>query len=101
MRKSISKCLELYFPNLPKNMPIEIICIVGKIPYTGSPLTHDEIENQLRPLNARLMTYDELIQSALISYNDYLKANERISSLVAMLNGIDSDFTNSANIDNK
>ncbi len=47
----------------------------------------------LRPLNARWVTYDQLIDEALGSYQDYLDANERVSKLQAILDKLDDPIT--------
>jgi hypothetical protein len=89
-RSALRKSLETNFPNHHKDMPVEVICVVGTRPRSEETFENDE--QSLRVLNARIVTYDELIDSTLKSYQDYLDAEKRISDLVAILNDIDKDF---------
>jgi len=92
-RSALRKALETNFPNHHKDMPVEVICVVGTRPRSEEPLETDE--QALRVYNARIVTYDELIDAALKSYQDYLDAEKRVSDLVAILNDIDKDFEGS------
>jgi hypothetical protein len=89
-RSALRKCLEVEYPNSHKDMPIEVICITGKKPRSEEPAEVDE--HHLRAYNTRIITYNEIITNAFDTYRDYLKANERLSGLVTILNDIDKDF---------
>ena len=84
-KKLLQTCLE-YSDNRYRDMPVEIICITGKRPRT------EETERLLIAASARWLTYDELIDNALNSYQEYLNAEERISELISIINSLDEDF---------
>ncbi len=91
-KNTVEKCVENKFPE-HKRMPIEIICITGKRPSLSLP--SQTVVEHLRAYNARYMTYDDLIENALNSYQDYLKAETRISELEKIFESIDEDFDTS------
>lgn len=71
---ALEKCL-LAIGNT--NPYIEAICIVG-------PNALDDISKAndfLKPVRARIMTYDQLIEYALNSYNDYLERNKEVGKI--------------------
>lgn len=75
-----------------QNPEVELIAVLGKRP-TG-PSDPAVLEATLRPYNARWVTYNQLIDEALASYQDYLDANERVSKLQAVLDKLDQPLTN-------
>jgi hypothetical protein len=85
-REALTKTLQQQF-NV-ENPEIELIAVLGKAP--SGPADLKEREGILRPLNARWVTYNQLIDEALGSYQDYLDANERISKLQAILDKLDA-----------
>jgi hypothetical protein len=84
-REAMIKTLEQQFSI--ENPEIELIAVLGKRPSGPSKLS--EAEGVLRPLNGRWVTYNQLIDEALGSYQDYLDANERVSKLQAILDRLD------------
>jgi len=75
---ALKKCLQA---QNDLNPYIESICVVG-------PTALDDINKAnevLRPVNGRIMTYDELISSALDSYKDYLARNKEVGKIRKML----------------
>ncbi len=86
-KDALQKCLDKKFPNKPRI--IEIFCIMGSRPSGGD---EDTVKNHLAAYSARYMTYDELIDNALNSYQEYLNAEKRISDLASIIDSIDEDF---------
>lgn len=84
-KSALQKCLKS-FSNEYENMPVEIICITGTRPRTKT------VEDHLRVAGAKWLTYDELIENARNSYQEYLKAEKRISELASIIDSIDKDF---------
>ena len=86
-KNALQKCLDEKFPDKPKR--IEIFCIMGSRPSGGDD---DTVKNHLAAYSARYMTYDELIDNALNSYQEYLNAEKRISELASIIDSLDEDF---------
>ena len=84
-KDALQKCLSSKFGSFA-HLPIATVCI------TGSRDLSEEEERHLITANVRWLTYDELIQNALMSYSEYLKAEKRISDLVQIIDSIDEDF---------
>ncbi len=87
-KQALEKCLTQKFPEEEKS--IEIICITGSQPSKSD--SREIVVNHLKAYGARYVTYDDLIKNALNSYQDYLKAEQRISELVEIIDSIDEDF---------
>jgi hypothetical protein len=84
-REAMLKTLEERFGI--RNPEVELIAVLGSPPSGPSdPATREQI---IRPLNARWVTYDQLIDEALGSYQDYLDANKRVSELQAILDRLE------------
>jgi hypothetical protein len=77
-----------------QNPEVELIAVLGKRP--SGPADPAVLEATLRPLNARWVTYNQLIDEALGSYQDYLDANERVSELQAILDKLDQPLPTAA-----
>ena len=87
-RDALAKCLRTKFPEEPAH--IEMIAILGSPP---SPRDSDqENRRMLGTVNARYITYDQLVLEAERSYADYLKKDEKVSELIEIVNGLDVDF---------
>ena len=87
-RDALAKCLATKFPEEPAQ--IEMIAILGSPPL---PLESDqENRNLLAAIQARYLTYDQLVLEAERSYAEYLEKDEKISELVEIVNGLDADF---------
>lgn len=63
---------------------IEVIVLVGRdlAPADMDPQKRAEV---LRPLNARVLPYDQLIQESLDAYKEYVEVNRRLSKLSEIL----------------
>nr|VFK19648.1 MAG: hypothetical protein BECKLFY1418C_GA0070996_10611 [Candidatus Kentron sp. LFY] len=48
-----------------------------------------EIENTLRGVNARIIMYQELLDRAYASYDEFLKQNEKVGRITRLLQAID------------
>jgi hypothetical protein len=74
------------------NWPIQIICLVGKPPPEWqSPDGPQEVHDALAAVDARLVFYDQLVDSAQKSYADYLEAHKKADRLWEVFRSID-DF---------
>jgi hypothetical protein len=79
-RNALVKCLEENFPEEPRG--IECIAVLGKPPHNVSP---DEVDQALRSINARVKTYDDLINGALKSYGEYLEKHAQVGKLADLI----------------
>ena len=87
-RDALAKCLATKFPEEPRQ--IEMIAILGSPP---RPVESDqENRNLLAAIQARYITYDQLVLEAERSYAEYLEKDEKVSELVEIVNGLDADF---------
>ena len=72
-------------------LPIEGVCIVGKLPRGWDDLdVRKRDEESLRPLRIRVVTYDELINNAESAYAEYLKVTSKTKELNVLLERIRS-----------
>jgi hypothetical protein len=76
-----------------KNMPIEIICLLGKPPPehndaigTGPKGVADALKN----VDARIVYYDQLLDNALKAYADYLEVHKKKDKLWGVFAAIDN-----------
>ena len=85
-KTALEKCLNERFPD--ESRDIEVIAILG------SPPPGDDGENRdmLAVINARYITYDQLVRDAERSYAEYLRRDEEVSELVEIINGLNEDF---------
>lgn len=89
-RSALDKCLTERFPNeTAPGSPIRCICVVGKTPPQG----YDVTQKLLAVHNGKFVTYDELIEGARQSYQEYLDRQREISRLQQIINSVDDDFT--------
>lgn len=79
---ALKKCLQTLGR---ENEPIETLCIIGQ-PLNGE--TQDRTNDKLRPYNARVFFYDELIDEALDGYGEYLKREDEMGKLKQILQKI-------------
>lgn len=84
-REAMIKTLQQQFAI--EHPEVELVAVLGSRP--SGPSDPAALEGVLRPLNARWVTYDQLIDEALGSYQDYLQANEQVSKLQAILDKLD------------
>ena len=82
--RALKKCLETQFPDQTRS--IETICILGSPP---RPKEQDETNRELLgTLNARYVTYDQLIAESLESYGEYLEKQEEITEIIEIIESI-------------
>lgn len=83
-KKALQKCLDNNDPG--KEHLIETILIVG--PDAFKDIDYKEVERSLAAVDARMVTYDQLIRSAEESYGAYLHANKEASKITELVNRI-------------
>ena len=67
------------------NYAFEILFVVGRpIDGDSSEQNRKLVDEILKPLNARIVFYKELIQNAFNAYNDYIQANKQSQPLIDM-----------------
>lgn len=76
--RALKKCLEAIGISNPS---IEAICVVGKDALEDI----NETNKSLRGTNARVITYDKLIENAQSSYQEYLDQNKRVGKIRAII----------------
>ena len=86
-RDALDKCLRTKFPEQPRQ--IELISILGKPP-SGS--SEQENLRLLSAINARYITYDQLVFEAERSYREYLEKDSKITELIEIVNNLEHDF---------
>ena len=71
--------------------PIEAVCLVGRLP-TGwdDAETKKRDEDALRIQSIRVMTYDELIESAFSAYSKFIEASAGVGRLRQLIDNIRS-----------
>ena len=74
-----------------KNYAFEILFVVGK-PVDNNPSIENRevVSKMIAPLNARVVYYQELIENAYKSYNDYIEANKKSQPLIDMFSQLDT-----------
>lgn len=76
------------------NYAFEILFIVGKpIDNDDSPSNRKLIDDILKPLNARIIYYKELIENAFKSYNEYIQANKQSQPLIDMFDQLEKSIS--------
>ena len=78
------------------NEPLEMVCVVGRrlSDWSESPTGEARSRDSLRALNARVVTYDELINNALQAYQDYVDKGRqagRVYRLIQEISEQDAD----------
>jgi hypothetical protein len=76
-----------------KNWPIEIICLIGEPPpeYNDSVGTGPKgVADALKNVDARIVFYDKLLDSALQAYGEYLEAHKKKDKLWDVFAAIDN-----------
>ena len=72
-----------------RDLPIEGVCLVGKLPTGWDNLSvRNREEDSLRPLGIRIMTYDELINNAESAYAKFLEATSKTEKLSELIERI-------------
>ncbi len=71
------------------NLPIETVCIVGKLPLGWEKQeTKKADENSLRPYSIRIITYKELIDNAWSAYEKFVQESESVGELKKLTDDI-------------
>ena len=74
--------------------PFEFVCLMGKPPSEWSnPGGHALVEDTLKPLNARYVNYDALLENSYQAYSDYLRQTSVVEGLGKVIGAID-DYAN-------
>ena len=73
-----------------KNEPIEVVCVLGRRlrDWDDSTSGEDRSRETLRVNNARVVTYDSLIDNALKAYQDYVNRGEEAGRVYSLIQGI-------------
>lgn len=77
------------------NEPLEIVCVVGRrlSDWDESPTGEVRSRESLRAQNARVVSYDQLIDNALQAYKDYLERGEEAGRVYRLIQEIsEQDF---------
>jgi hypothetical protein len=90
-RSALLKCLEENFPEEPR--AIECIAVLGAPPHNVAP---DEVDQALRSINARVKTYDDLINGALRSYGEYLEKHAEVGKLADLIGRLERSVSSGA-----
>ena len=85
---AVEAVLDEHFPG--DDHTIEVVAIVGKRP--ADALGHwEDFTQELKVVNARVITYDELIERALADYVQYLEADKKVGRIVDLLGRLDEE----------
>lgn len=87
-RRALEKCLRDKYHGEPHD--VECVAVLG-----AAPTPQDDPEGNrriLEAIGARYVTYDELVQQAEASYEDYLEARTEASDLDDLLTALARDF---------
>ena len=73
-----------------KNEPIEVVCVLGRRLRDWDDSTSGEVRSRetLRVNNARIVSYDGLIDNALKAYQDYVDRGEEAGRVYRLIQGI-------------
>ena len=83
-RSALEKCLQKIYPDVEPI--IEIICILGNKP---NPNNREKANREmLKAVDARYITYDQLIRETRESYRDYIEAEKKISRIQEIIDNI-------------
>ena len=81
--------LDEHFPG--EEHTVEVVAIVGKRP--ADAVGHwEDFTRELAIVNARVITYDELIEQALADYTDYLEADKKVGRIVDVLTKLEEEI---------
>lgn len=73
------------------NEPFEIICVLGaSVDNNDTPAYKEQVAASLKPWNARIVYYKELIENAYRAYNDYISANQQSQTLIALMKELET-----------
>lgn len=88
-KSAVQKCLDEQFQD-ERTKEIEIVCLLEKPP---TPRAQDLTnKRRLWEVNARYVTYGDLITRAQKSYGEYLEKQKEVSQLLSLIDKVDQDF---------
>lgn len=88
-KSAVQKCLDEQFQD-ERTKEIEIVCLLEKPP---TPKEQDSTNRRrLWEVNARYVTYADLITRAQKSYGEYLEKQKDVSKLLSLIDGVKHDF---------
>jgi len=87
-RTALQKCLQTKFPEEPQQ--IECIAVLGTMP---TDFDSAAVDKTLAGIDARVVTYDDLIASALRSYQEYLDKHKEVSKLADLIERLEKSTT--------
>lgn len=81
------------------NEPIEIICVLGDWPrdWNDAPSSGLRYRESLRSLNARVVTYDQLIENALNAYQEYVDREQEAGRVYDLIQSIEKQDVEAIN----
>lgn len=85
---AVTAVLNEHFPG--EQHTVEVVAIVGRRPEDASG-HWDDFTRELQIVNARVITYDELIEKALSDYVEYLQADQRVGRIGEVLANLDAE----------
>lgn len=79
--------------NPNENQTFEILFVVGRPIDNDDSLENKEIiDKSLKPFNARIVYYSELLDNAFRAYNEYIRENDKIQPLVDVFGELDKEI---------
>jgi hypothetical protein len=82
-RGALKKVLVTQFPDQPQQL--EFVCLVGSRPTGSDP---DAVDKVLAAVDARYITYDDLLKQTRDSYRDYLDASKEIARIEQLVESL-------------
>jgi hypothetical protein len=74
-----------------ENRDIEVVFVIGDHPTTKNRFrTEEYLDTRLKPINGRYVTYNRLIEGALLQYDEYLAASKKATDLNTALERIEA-----------
>ena len=72
------------------NEPLEVVCVVGRRlrDWDASPTGESRSRDSFKALNARIVSYDELITNALEAYQDYVERGQEAGRVYRLIQEI-------------
>ena len=72
------------------NEPLEVVCVVGRRlrDWDDSPTGESRSRDSFKALNARIVSYDELINNALEAYQDYVDRGQEAGRVYRLIQEI-------------
>ena len=73
--------------------PLEVVCVIGRKlrDWGESPTAEERSRESLKALNARVVTYDELIDNALQAYQDYVDRGHEAGRIYRLIQEISEE----------